>query len=82
MDEPTEGLDAKVEARLWPDLSRHFDGCTLLLISHRMAWVRQIPHVLVMEGGVIVASGSHADLMRSSSVYRRLSGGEGVLIAE
>lgn len=82
MDEPTEGLDAKAEARLWPDLSRHFDGCTLLLISHRMAWVRQIPHVLVMEGGVIVASGSHTDLMRSSSVYRRLSGGEGVLIAE
>lgn len=81
MDEPTEGLDAEAEARLWLDLSRHFDGRTLVLISHRMAWVRQIPRILVMERGVIVASGSHADLMRVSPAYRRLSGRAGVLIA-
>lgn len=74
MDEPTEGLDAMTEACLWPEIIRQLEGRTLILASHRMAWVRQIPRILVMEGGVLVASGNHAELTCKSSLYRRLCG--------
>lgn len=72
MDEPSEGLDTTTEARLWTRLDRYLRGRTLILVSHRMAWVRQVQRILVLDQGVLVASGSHQELMRTSTPYRRL----------
>lgn len=79
MDEPTEGLDPASEIRLWNALKQQFSRRTLILVSHRMGWVQQMPRILVLDDGVLVASGSHAELTRKSSLYRRLSGA-GMLI--
>jgi len=72
MDEPSEGLDATTEGRLWTGLDAYLRGRTLILVSHRMAWVRRVQRILVFDRGHLVASGRHDELMHTSSHYRRL----------
>ena len=75
LDEPCEGLDNATAARLWRNLDGYLAGRTLLLISHHMAWVREVDRVLMLERGRLLAEGDHATLARDCTDYRRLAGG-------
>jgi ATP-binding cassette subfamily B protein len=46
---------------------------TTLIIAHRLATVRTADRIVVLEHGRIVASGSHADLVRQGGLYARLA---------
>ncbi len=72
MDEPSEGLDTATEAHLWTRLSAYLEGRSLILVSHRMAWVRQMDRIVVVDHGRVVAWGDHQTLLRDSEHYRRL----------
>jgi ATP-binding cassette subfamily B protein len=43
------------------------------VIAHRLATVRNADRILVLDGGELVAEGTHADLMVSSPLYARLA---------
>ena len=80
LDEPTAALDA-ISARIVGEvLSRLRRGRTTFVIAHNLATVREADCILVMEGGRIVAQGTHATLLESSPLYaelaRSLHGGE------
>jgi ATP-binding cassette subfamily B protein len=47
-------------------------GRTTLVIAHRAATIALADRVAVLEDGRIVEAGTHAELLRSSSRYRRL----------
>ncbi|MFP2897361.1 hypothetical protein [Corallococcus sp. 4LFB] len=47
-------------------------GRTTLIIAHRLSTVANSHRVLVLEGGRVVQSGSHAALMAQEGLYRRL----------
>lgn len=72
MDEPSEGLDTATEAHLWERLDAYLQGRTLILVTHRMAWVRHVDRILVFDHGRLVASGEHEELLRTSAHYQRL----------
>jgi ATP-binding cassette subfamily B protein len=75
-DEPSAALDAKAEARAFAGLrsaTRH-NGTNRLtvLVTHRLANIREVDRILVLDRGKLIEQGSHAELMARPSHYREL----------
>jgi ABC transporter fused permease/ATP-binding protein len=72
LDEATSALDSESEHLVKDALERLMRGRTTLIIAHRLSTVMGADRVLVLEGGTVVQSGSHAALMSQEGLYRRL----------
>jgi ATP-binding cassette subfamily B protein len=70
LDEATSSLDAITEQRIHQRLEAL--SCTRLVIAHRLSTVVHADRILVMEGGRIVESGRHSELLGRRGVYARL----------
>lgn len=77
MDEPTSSVDRESEERIWEGLLGIMSGRTTLLVTHRLAVSEKADLVLVMDGGRIVESGRHDELLANRSLYWALFTGEG-----
>jgi len=74
MDEPTASLDARAEYELFETMRELFEDRAVLLISHRFSSVRMADRIYVLEGGVVVQSGTHDELMAAGGLYGELFG--------
>jgi ATP-binding cassette subfamily B protein len=54
-------------------LDRLMAGHTTLIIAHRLATVVGAQRIIVLDGGVVVAEGTHASLVHDDPLYRRLA---------
>jgi ATP-binding cassette subfamily B protein len=73
LDEATSALDAESERMVQLALDRLMTGRTTLIIAHRLATVVGAQRIIVLDGGVVVAEGTHASLVRDDPLYRRLA---------
>ncbi len=74
LDEATSDLDAENEFLVQRALAALMAGRTVLVIAHRLATIRTADRVVVVDGGRIVETGRHGDLMaREDGIYRRLA---------
>jgi ABC-type multidrug transport system fused ATPase/permease subunit len=76
LDEATAALDTESERRVQSALDRIRKGRTSIVIAHRLATVRRMDRLYVMDRGRVVASGTHARLLRESPLYERLCRGQ------
>ena len=72
LDDSTSAIDSATEDEIQKAIRRAQQGRTTLLITHRLSQIRWADHILVLDGGRIVASGTHEDLLRTSTLYRRI----------
>ncbi len=72
LDEPTAALDPVAESELYASFERLTEGATTLLITHRLGATKTADVILVLDGGRIVETGSHAELMRSGGLYAHM----------
>ena len=73
LDEATSSLDSQSERLVQQALERLMAGRTTLVIAHRLATVRGANRILVVDGGRVVASGSHEELVAQGGLYAELA---------
>lgn len=72
LDEATSSLDNESEALVQEALDRLMEGRTTFVIAHRLTTIEGADRIVVMDGGRVVAQGTHAELMAQDSLYYRL----------
>ena len=72
LDEPTAALDARSEFEVFQRFKELSAGKTAVLISHRFSSVRMADRILVLSGGRVEASGTHAELLAQKGRYAEL----------
>lgn len=72
LDEPTEGLDRITEKEVIHSLLDYAEKRTMIIITHRLLDFQRMDQIAVMGKGRIVASGSHPELVRADTRYRRI----------
>ena len=72
LDEATSAVDPATEVRLQRALDSLTRGRTTLAIAHRLSTAEGADEVLVVDGGVVVQRGPHAELVAQDGVYARL----------
>jgi ATP-binding cassette subfamily B protein len=72
LDDPLSSVDVHTEAVIEESLARVLDGVTGLLVVHRPSTLALADRVALLDGGTIVATGTHTELMKSNDLYRAL----------
>ncbi|MFT7290631.1 MAG: ATP-binding cassette subfamily B protein [Reinekea sp.] len=73
LDEATSALDAESEHQVQKALEVLMENRTTLIIAHRLATVLGADRTIVMDQGEVVAEGTHASLVATSPLYKRLA---------
>ena len=73
LDEATSSLDAESERLVQRALEGLMANRTTLVIAHRLATVKKVDRILVMNHGRVEAIGTHAELIRDNPLYARLA---------
>ncbi|TAM02858.1 MAG: lipid A export permease/ATP-binding protein MsbA [Paraburkholderia sp.] len=72
LDEATSALDSESERHVQAALETLMQGRTTLVIAHRLSTIERADRILVMDGGHIVESGSHQQLLENGGLYAHL----------
>ena len=72
LDEATSSLDSESEALIQDGLRSLRRGRTTFVIAHRLSTIISADQILVLDAGRIVERGTHAELLRTNGLYRRL----------
>ena len=72
LDEATSSLDSETEALIQEGLAHLMQGRTTFVIAHRLSTIRRADQILVVENGLIVEQGAHAELLAVRGRYFEL----------
>ena len=72
LDEPTSALDPQTEAAIMTTLEELMRGRTTLIITHRIATIHKVDHIVVLGDGTVVEQGRGDDLVAKGGRYAEL----------
>lgn len=74
LDEATSALDAESEKQVQDALDKLMEGRTSIIIAHRLATIREVDCIYVLEHGKIIEQGTHQELIdKPTGVYHQLA---------
>lgn len=73
LDDSSSALDYKTDAMLRKSLSKNFQHTTTIIVAQRISSIMNADHILVLDDGEMIGSGSHDELMKSCSSYQFMS---------
>jgi len=73
LDEATSSLDAESEKIVQDALEKLMENRTSIIIAHRLATVKDVDQIFVLESGKIVEVGTHDELTKNEGVYNKLA---------
>lgn len=73
LDEATSALDAESERLVQEAFDALSRNRTTLVVAHRLATVKQADRIIVIDGGKVVAQGTHDTLVADGGLYARLA---------
>lgn len=72
LDEATSALDSESERFVQAGLETLMQGRTTVVIAHRLSTIEKADRIVVMEGGRVVETGTHAELLAHGRIYAKL----------
>ena len=69
LDDATSAIDVEIEAKIHDALAKHLSGRTTVLIAQRVSTISLADRVVLIEDGVVVADGTHSELMANDQRY-------------
>lgn len=69
LDEPSSALDPAAEYELNKAITSYADSRTVIFISHRLSTTRHADRIYMFDGGKIIESGTHDELMAANGKY-------------
>ncbi|MBG6217517.1 ABC-type multidrug transport system fused ATPase/permease subunit [Arthrobacter sp. CAN_A6] len=73
LDEPTSSVDSRTEQLLQQTLGMAARNRTVIVVAHRLSTVADFDQILVLDGGRVVAGGTHAELLAGNELYRDMA---------
>ncbi len=73
LDEATSALDSESERKVQAALEYLMEARTTLIIAHRLATVKSVNRIAVIDHGRLIGLGSHEELLGSNPLYARLA---------
>ncbi len=73
LDEATSSLDAESERVVQDALEKLMDNRTSIIIAHRLATIKEVDTIFVLDSGEIVERGTHDELMDKKGIYSNLA---------
>ncbi len=72
LDEATSSLDSESEHLIQDALQTLMEGKTVIVIAHRLSTVIKMDRIVVIENGDVRASGTHEQLLKKDTLYKKL----------
>ena len=72
LDEATSSLDNNNQEKIKNILKELINSHTIIIVAHRLSTIVNADNILVLDNHKIIASGTHHELMKNSSEYRKL----------
>ncbi|WP_242307001.1 thiol reductant ABC exporter subunit CydD [Bacillus cereus group sp. BfR-BA-01524] len=69
LDEPTAHLDIETEFEIKQAMLRLFNGKLVFLATHRLHWMKQMDHILILNKGEMKESGTYEELLESETLH-------------
>ena len=73
LDDSSSALDYKTDARLRGEIRKHYQDTTTVIVAQRVSSIKHADHILVLEEGRVIGSGTHAELMKTCETYQEIS---------
>jgi ATP-binding cassette subfamily B multidrug efflux pump len=71
-DDSFSALDFATDARLRAALERELTGATVIIVAQRVGTILNADRIIVLDGGRVVGSGTHRELLASNETYREI----------
>ncbi len=72
LDDSTSAVDTRTDALIRKGFKEYIPSTTKIIIAQRVASVQDCDMIIIMDGGKIMGTGTHEELLKSSDIYREI----------